>query len=92
MSAAGVSTSGRGRGWRQRGIAGTGPVRPGSDRLDAAYTQWISGVRGLGVAGLARECGPAEGPYAKEPLATLVLHINRETIHHGAEITLLRDL
>jgi hypothetical protein len=26
------------------------------------------------------------------PLAELVLHINREVIHHGAEIALLRDL
>jgi hypothetical protein len=26
------------------------------------------------------------------PLAALVLRINRETIHHGAEICLLRDL
>lgn len=25
-------------------------------------------------------------------MAALVLHISRETIHHGAEITLLRDL
>jgi hypothetical protein len=25
-------------------------------------------------------------------MATLVLHINREVIHHGAEIALLRDL
>jgi hypothetical protein len=25
-------------------------------------------------------------------MATLVLHINRELIHHGAEIALLRDL
>jgi hypothetical protein len=25
-------------------------------------------------------------------MADLVLHINRETIHHGAEIALLRDL
>jgi hypothetical protein len=25
-------------------------------------------------------------------MAALVLHINRETIHHGAEIMLLRDL
>ncbi len=26
------------------------------------------------------------------PRATLLLHINRELIHHGAEIALLRDL
>jgi hypothetical protein len=25
-------------------------------------------------------------------MATLVLHINREALHHGAEIALLRDL
>ncbi|MGH4035900.1 DinB family protein [Actinomycetota bacterium Odt1-20B] len=62
------------------------------DRLDEAYEAWITGVRGLGEEGLARPCGPAEGAYAKEPLATLVLYINRETIHHGAEISLLRDL
>lgn len=61
-------------------------------QLDEAYTAWRDGVRGLGADGLARPCGPAEGPYAEFPLASLVLHINRETIHHGAEICLLRDL
>lgn len=60
--------------------------------LDAAYRRWIDGVRGLGEAGLRRRCGPAEGPHAAAPMATLVLHINREAIHHGAEISLLRDL
>jgi hypothetical protein len=52
----------------------------------------VAGVRSLGDAGLARPCGPAEGPFAEAPLAALVLHINREVIHHGAEIALLRDL
>ena len=61
-------------------------------QLDDAYAGWINGVRGLGDEGLARPCGPAEGPYAEHPLAELVLHINREAIHHGAEIALLRDL
>jgi hypothetical protein len=61
-------------------------------QLDAGYAAWIKGVRGLGEAGLARPCGPAEGPYADAPLAALVLHINREVLHHGAEIALLRDL
>ena len=36
--------------------------------------------------------GPAEGPFAEYPMAALVLHINREVIHHGAEVALLRDL
>ena len=49
-------------------------------------------MRGLDAEALARPCGPAEGPFAEYPMATLVLHINREVIHHGAEISLLRDL
>ena len=61
-------------------------------RLDAGYAAWVEGVRGLGELGLQRPCGPAEGPYAEASMATLVLHINREAIHHGAEICLLRDL
>jgi DinB superfamily len=61
-------------------------------RLDKVYAGWIGGVRGLGADGLARPCGPAEGPYAAAPMASLVLHINREALHHGAEIALLRDL
>jgi hypothetical protein len=60
--------------------------------LDHHYDAWITGVRGLDESGLARPCGPAEGPFSEYPMATLVLHISRETIHHGAEITLLRDL
>jgi hypothetical protein len=62
------------------------------DQLDAAYAGWAAGVRGLGEEGLTRACGPAEGPFAEVSLAGLVLHINREAIHHGAEIALLRDL
>ena len=61
-------------------------------QLDTVYADWVKGARGLGQDGLSRNCGPAEGPYSEYPLATLVLHINRETMHHGAEIALLRDL
>lgn len=62
------------------------------EQLDAAYANWIAGVRGLDDAALAQPCGPAEGPYADFSMATLVLHINREVIHHGAEIACIRDL
>ena len=61
-------------------------------QLDEVYAAWLAGVRSLGDAGLARPCGPAEGPFAEYPMATLVLHVNREALHHGAEIALLRDL
>jgi DinB family protein len=60
--------------------------------LDRHYAAWTAGVRSLGEEGLSRPCGPAEGPYADHPMSALVLHINREAIHHMAEIALLRDL
>ncbi|OZV80048.1 hypothetical protein CA850_15120 [Micromonospora echinospora] len=61
-------------------------------QLDAEYATWLAGVESLGETGLARPCGEAEGPYAEHPMAALVLHINRELIHHLAEVCLLRDL
>jgi hypothetical protein len=60
--------------------------------LDASYAAWRAGVTALDDAALARPVGPAEGPFADRPFAELILHINREAIHHGAEISLLRDL
>jgi hypothetical protein len=60
--------------------------------LDEYYARWIAGVGALDDDALARPCGPAEGPYAEYPMATLVLHIHREMIHHCAEVLLLRDL
>lgn len=61
-------------------------------QLDAAYEAWSSGVRTLDPGVLARPVGPAEGPWAEHPMVELVLHINREMIHHLAEVALLRDL
>ncbi|GGF54624.1 hypothetical protein GCM10011519_30650 [Marmoricola endophyticus] len=64
----------------------------GLAQLDEQYATWLAGVRSLGQDGLAEPCGPAEGPYAEEPMATLVLHIHRECLHHLAEVCLMRDL
>ncbi|MDT7732551.1 MAG: hypothetical protein QOK45_2804, partial [Mycobacterium sp.] len=61
-------------------------------QLDAAYANWIAGVRGLDAAALVRPIGPKEGPWAEYSMAELILHINREVIHHGAEIACIRDL
>ena len=53
---------------------------------------WREGVRTLDDTALQRPVGAAEGIWAAHPMATLILHLNREVIHHGAEIGLLRDL
>ena len=69
-----------------------GDAAGGLAQLDHTYAGWIEGVRGLDAEGLAAPVGPAEGHWADAPMATLVLHISREVIHHGAEMCLLRDL
>lgn len=61
-------------------------------QLDEAHARWMAGIAALDDEALATPCGPAEGPFGDLPMATLVLHIHREVIHHGAEISLLRDL
>ncbi|AOS61593.1 DinB family protein [Actinoalloteichus hymeniacidonis] len=61
-------------------------------QLDAEYAGWLAGIESLGEAGLARPCGEAEGEFAEFSMATLILHINREVIHHLSEVSLLRDL
>ena len=60
--------------------------------LERAYRRWHDGVAGLDDEGLRRPLGPRGGPYAEDPMAELIAHINREVMHHGAEIALLRDL
>jgi hypothetical protein len=52
--------------------------------------RWLAGVRGLGPEELAQRC--EEAGHESESMAALVLHIQREAFHHGAEIALLRDL
>jgi hypothetical protein len=73
-------------------FAYAGSAAEALEQVDAGYQRWVEGVRSLGDEGLGRACGQAEGPFADHPLSALVLHINREVIHHGAEIALLRDL
>jgi hypothetical protein len=60
--------------------------------LDTTYAAWTEGLRALDEDAWARAIGPLEGHFAELPMAALVLHINREAIHHLAEIALLRDL
>jgi hypothetical protein len=69
-----------------------GTAQEGLRQLDEAYAAWSAGVRALTPEALAAPVGPAEGDFAQEPMLTLVLHINREVIHHLAEVALLRDL
>jgi hypothetical protein len=71
-------------------FAWPGSARAALDLIDDGYARWSASVRALDEAALARDVGHIE-PWPA-PMAALVLHINREIIHHGAEVALLRDL
>jgi len=73
------------------------PPVPGSaadavQLLEAIYGRWRDGIASLGDDGLAAPIGAKGGPFANDPMAALVLHVSRETMHHGGEIGVLRDL
>ncbi|MBA0049953.1 DinB family protein [Streptomyces sp. AJS327] len=61
------------------------------DQLETQLAVWTAGVRGLGEDELRAPVGAGE-PYPELAMADLVLHINRELIHHLSEVCLLRDL
>lgn len=62
------------------------------EELDSMYAHWFSAVAALTPEEMERPVGPAEGSFADAPMVALIQHINREMIHHLAEIALLRDL
>jgi hypothetical protein len=61
--------------------------------VDAAYSTWASGIAGADAGRFQR---PHQGPPGttdeRHPFWAVVLHVNREVLHHGAEVALLRDL
>ena len=60
--------------------------------LAAAWSVFRSGVAAWGDDRLLTLLGPAWGPYSNHTKLDLAIHAQREVIHHGAEIALLRDL
>ncbi|MDQ0604664.1 hypothetical protein QF037_009009 [Streptomyces canus] len=58
-------------------------------QLDEMYGRWNAGAHGLSHAHLKN---PSTVGPERFPMEGIVLHVNRELIHHGAEISLLRDL
>ena len=62
-------------------------------RLRLAFRTWNQHMHELGDDGFAAPVGGAEATqWGDLPMVALVLHLQRELIHHGAEIALLRDL
>jgi hypothetical protein len=60
-------------------------------QLETQLDVWLTGLHRLTEAQLREPVGDKE-PYPTAPMAELVLHINRELIHHLSEVCLIRDL
>ena len=69
-------------------------AREALEQLDEAVDRWIRGVQASADDALGMPVGRQEGSWtsAGSDVASLVLHVNREAIHHASEILLLRDL
>jgi hypothetical protein len=62
------------------------------EALASAHDRWDTVLGSLSDAALSEKLGPVAGPFAESERAGFVLHMLDEFIHHGAEISLLRDL
>ena len=60
--------------------------------LDSSYAWWRDGIAALTDAELAAPVGPRGADFSGEPFAGRIAHGNREAMHHGGEIGVLRDL
>lgn len=69
-----------------------GTAAGGLEFLRTSYQDWVTAVSQLTGTELDAPLGPRGGPFAESSMADLVLHLNREVMHHGGELGLLRDL
>jgi hypothetical protein len=69
-----------------------GNAAAGIAYLTSAYTHWRDAIAGLTEDQLLTPLGEKGAYFGEHPMAELVLHLNREAMHHGGEICLLRDL
>lgn len=74
-------------------VAVPGSAAEALESLDRSYAEWRAAVVGAPDSFFSvRSNGPPDTRDGEFPFEHVVLHINREMIHHGAEIALLRDL
>ncbi|MBK5223251.1 MAG: DinB family protein [Acidimicrobiia bacterium] len=60
--------------------------------LEAAHDRWDAHLALVTEEALGEQIGPVGGGYAERTRGSYVLHMLDEFVHHGAEVSLLRDL
>jgi hypothetical protein len=63
--------------------------RPRLAGLSNTGAAWSAGIAAADEGHFAR---PNQGPPVTDPLRAVILHLNREVIHHACEVALPRDL
>jgi len=61
------------------------------DALAKCFDNFRAGIAGLGDR-LLDKLGPEWGPFEHHSFFDLAVHAQRELVHHGAEIAVLRDM
>jgi DinB superfamily len=69
-----------------------GGAAAGVELVAGGLAAWRAGVASLPAERLWDTLGTVAGPYSEAAYAELILHVEDELIHHGAEVALLRDL
>jgi hypothetical protein len=67
-------------------------VNEAVDTTRRAAASFRAGLIAKSPDWLFEQLGPTYGPYAESTFLGLVLHVIDELVHHGAEVSLLRDL
>lgn len=81
------------RSWSRDSVSWPGTAVDALALVDRCWDAWKSGVETTPPASFEEHSeGPPGSLDSQFPLWSVVLHVNREVIHHGAEVALLRDL
>ncbi|GAA3288148.1 DinB family protein [Dactylosporangium vinaceum] len=67
-------------------------AKAGAAFLHDSYRQWHAHIAALDDEAMRTPLGPKGAYFSADPMAALIVHVNRETMHHGGEIGVLRDL
>jgi hypothetical protein len=62
------------------------------ETLDRSYRWWREGLLSMTEDEFLQPLGPRGSFFRDDSMFALALHLNRETMHHGGELGLLRDL
>ncbi|MEU4241183.1 DinB family protein [Actinoplanes sp. NPDC026619] len=69
-----------------------GTAADGVRFIETCYREWHDHIAAMDEEVMSRPLGPKGAFFAKDSMAALIVHVNREVMHHGGEIGVLRDL